>query len=73
MPIVTIEFNLPEEANEANAAQHGEKLISILAELDNEIRSLIKYQDGDTVEKTELERLRHLINESCGDAGICLF
>lgn len=73
MPIMTLTFNLSEEADEANAAHHGAAVVGILADLDNELRSLIKYRDGDTVDKAELIRLRRIINEGCGEEGIRLF
>lgn len=73
MPIMTLTFNLPDEADEANVAQHGAAVVGILADLDNELRSLVKYQNSDTVKMEELVRLRKLINEGCGEVGINLF
>lgn len=73
MSTVVLTFKLPDEADEANAAQHGAAVVGILADLDNELRSLVKYHDGDTVGKQELERLRQLISEGCADAGVNLW
>lgn len=43
MPLVTLQFNLPEEQTEFRAAVKGSKYQAALCALDQELRSLVKY------------------------------
>lgn len=55
MPSATLKFNLPEEENEYNDAVNGGKYVSIIQELDNYLRGIIKYEDASNAK----EKLRH--------------
>jgi hypothetical protein len=45
MPKISMIFNLPEDKDEYAAAYNGQKYLTVLDELDNFLRSKIKYQD----------------------------
>ena len=64
---VTMSFNLPEEQGELECAQSGQKYLSIVEELDDFLRSKIKYDQNLNEEqlqvyevvRAELCRLRY--------------
>ncbi len=45
MPKATLTFQLPEEADEFDLAYNGARLSVIIADLDNYLRSKIKYEN----------------------------
>lgn len=61
-----ISFSLPEEQIPHRCAIHGQDLVSLIREFDEELRLKIKRQDGPlTAGRTDARNLlRELINES---------
>ena len=55
MPKVTIEFEIPEDQGELDAALRGREAISVLWEVDQRLRGLLKHGEL-TEEQTELAR-----------------
>ena len=69
----TLTYNLPDEQFEFDAAVKGAKAQSILLEMDQEMRAIIKYQDGLLPEVYDMvERLRDLLRSKCLEEGILL-
>jgi hypothetical protein len=69
----TLTYNLPDEQFEFDAAVKGVKAQSILLEMDQEMRAIIKYQDGLLPEVYDMvERLRDLLRSKCLEEGILL-
>jgi len=69
----TLTYNLPDEQLEFDAAVKGAKAQSILLEMDQEMRAIIKYQDGLLPEVYDMvERLRDLLRAKCLEQGILL-
>jgi len=69
----TLTYNLPDEQFEFDAAVKGMKAQSILLEMDQEMRAIIKYQDGLLPEVYDMvERLRDLLRGKCLEEGILL-
>jgi hypothetical protein len=61
MPKATLQFDLPEEDGDFNAAVQGRRAITILWEIDQWCRGLLKHGDP-TKEQTELaEEIRQMI------------
>ena len=64
MPVVTIRYRLPEEQAEYDAARQGQAARSVLWDIDQHCRSLLKHGEP-TKESGELaERIREMIRES---------
>ena len=69
----TLTYNLPDEQFEFDAAVKGIKAQSILLEMDQEMRAIIKYQDGLLPEVYDMvEKLRDLLRVKCWEEGIHL-
>ena len=75
-----LEFDLPDEQYEYSCATKGVKLWSLIKEIDTELRSLIKYDNGFGKSSDEFSKmspgdsasfLRNWIWESFSDEGIC--
>jgi hypothetical protein len=63
-----IEYNLPDEESEFRTAMNGQKYQSCLWEMDQWLRSKLKYDDNLTQEQFDIyqlvrEKLREIINE----------
>jgi hypothetical protein len=54
MPKLILEFNIPEERDEAKIAQNGGLYYSMLFDIRMYLRSLNKYDERDTIPKEEL-------------------
>jgi hypothetical protein len=70
MPKYTLIFKVPEEQSEFNVACNGGKYLTVLTELDNWLRDIMKYgEEGDQVLTAELvrERLYELLREQSID------
>lgn len=68
---VTLEFTLPEEREEMEQAVKGHEYAAALVELDNNLRSLIKYNTelaDDYV--AGLQRARDILHQSIADHGV---
>ncbi|NBW20230.1 MAG: hypothetical protein EBR82_70900 [Caulobacteraceae bacterium] len=69
----TLTYNLPDEQLEFDAAVKGIKAQNILLEMDQEMRAVIKYQDGLLPEVYDMvEKLRDLLRVKCWEEGIHL-
>ena len=69
----TLTYNLPDEQLEFDAAVKGIKAQNILLEMDQEMRAVIKYQDGLLPEVYDMvEKLRDLLRVKCWEEGILL-
>lgn len=55
------EFNLPEETAEFNAANNGSKMASAMRDIQQHIRSALKYQENSVDVVNALEAVRELI------------
>ena len=63
----TLEFNLPEEQTEMSRAVHAADAWYALSELDQNLRSLIKYGTYDGYTVTTVEQLASEIRKRIGD------
>lgn len=59
----TLEFALPEETEEFETASNGWRYKSILCELDNHLRSKVKYEDLDDRDYALYEKIREQLWE----------
>jgi len=62
---VILEFNLPEENDEHEIAINGWKYRRVLYELDNELRSRIKWDHHKDWDYDTCEKIRQLISDMC--------
>jgi hypothetical protein len=67
MPKTILEFNVPEENEELEAAQNGAKYKSVLQDLRNHLRGLIKHGELEGSVREALQSVRnelhHLLND----------
>ncbi len=69
MPKATLEFNLPEETSEFTLATRGGELHGILWELDQKLRSIVKY---DNLEPRMIDLVEgETLNEDHKTGAIC--
>lgn len=61
MPKATLQFDLPEEDGDFNAAVNGRRAISILWEIDQRCRSLLKHGDPTEEQAKLAEEIREMI------------
>lgn len=66
-----LEFNLPEDQDEFEITQNGYKYNSVLRELDNWLRSEIKY--GERKDETTLQEVRDKLYQLVQDEELRLF
>lgn len=55
MPKVTLQFNLPEEKQDAEVAQKAWDLVIVLSEMDNYLRAINKYGHEDFKDPSSCE------------------
>jgi len=67
MPKGKLEFDLPEEGEEFSSAVHGGEYKAVLWELDQELRSKIKY-----AEMTEVQWVREFMHQCLDAKGLTL-
>jgi len=67
-----IEFNLDEELNDFKLATNAKDIMSVLWEVDQELRTKIKYAPDSTSQETvdALSSIRNLLRESMNDKSI---
>ena len=72
MPICTLEFSLPEEADELRSALQGDVVRAALFDLDQRLRMAIKHPcDGTPEDVTNaLEDARRWLHECLDDNGV---
>ena len=61
MPIATLTFSLPDEEYEFKAAQQGREAKSILWDIDQRLRSLLKHGEPTEAEARLAEEIREMI------------
>lgn len=64
-----LEFDLPEETDLYQYAINGSRYLYVLQELDNELRSLIKYENKEVI---SIEKVRDLIRTLLDERGVKL-
>ena len=67
---VTIEFNLPEEEEQFNAANKGMDWALLAWDMDNILRDKLKYGKLLPNTRAELEEIRDTLNEMLVDKGL---
>jgi hypothetical protein len=74
MPKAILEFNLPEENEEFLTAQNGGKYHSVIWNLDQGLRSALKYNSDSYDEKTleQLQKVRDRIHELLSEYDLSL-
>lgn len=60
----TLNFSLPDDADEFDAALQGRTALSLLWEIDNHCRSVVKYMDSTDAEQRLANDIRTMISES---------
>lgn len=70
MPKAVLEFNLPEEEAEFQIALTGNAARTVLWELDNMLRGMVKYEDKDTI---NINTLREILGQLMQERGISLY
>jgi hypothetical protein len=70
-----LEFNIPEEQEEFEIASNAWKLKSIIVELDNRLRNVLKHeQDSHTVDElNSSKKIRDYLHESLTENNINLY
>jgi hypothetical protein len=63
MPIATLRFKLPEEEHEYRRAMMGSAALSLLWDIDQHLRGLIKHGTISAETQEELQRVRNMIHE----------
>ena len=66
----TIEFNLPEEEEQFNAANKGMDWALVVWDIDQLLRNKLKYSDLLPNTRAELEEIRDTLNEMLVDKGL---
>lgn len=70
MPIVSIEFNLPEEKEEYEAAMNGASFHCVLSELDSHLRNEIKYMNHSESKEKIYQEIRDKLNQFATHYGV---
>lgn len=65
-------FKMPDDEVEFNWANNGYKYYSVLCELDNELRSKLKYGNEFTSADDALEYIRNLLHQELIDNNITI-
>jgi hypothetical protein len=66
----TMVFNLPDEQSELDWALQGGKATSVLWDLDQRMRSILKYEEHSEETDKVVQELRDLLNSMCNDMGV---
>lgn len=64
MPIATLRYTLPEEQAEFDAARQGQAARSVLWDIDQHCRSLLKHGEPTKEQASLAEEIRQMIRES---------
>lgn len=67
MPLVTIQFNLPEEQEEFRAAVKAQKYKGVLCQLDEELRQVVKYGSEEDNRAMTPDKVRARLWEILGE------
>jgi len=68
MPTLTITYTLPDEQAEYDAARLGRSALSVLWQIDQHCRSVVKHGEPSEAEERLAEEIREMIREGCGEA-----
>lgn len=68
MPTVTIRYTLPDEQADYDAARLGRQALSVLWDIDQHCRSVIKHCEPSEETERLAEEIREMIRERCPDA-----
>lgn len=68
MPIVTFTFDLPEDHAEFDAARLGRTALSVLWDIDNHCRSVLKHGEPSDETAAILEAIRRMIPDELLEA-----
>lgn len=68
MAQITLEFNVPEEESQARTAIEGHKWKYVLWDLDQKLRSIVKYYpgpggEGETWDPESVQKIRDILHE----------
>ncbi len=63
MPEITMKFNLPDEQNEFILATNGDKYYNALWDINNHLRSSLKYKAFDETTEEIYEKMREEIHD----------
>lgn len=66
MPIVTLRYRLPDEEAEYDAAREGQAARSLLWEIDQHLRGIIKHGDPNRFRRELAEEIRGMIRDAHG-------
>jgi hypothetical protein len=72
MSTVTLTFNLPEEETEARCAQQGADVLTVLNEIDEVMRRIVKYDEHPEVVKDAVTGLRTTLRELCEEYNVSM-
>jgi hypothetical protein len=61
MPKVTIEFDLPEEQGELDAALRGREALTVIWDIDQRLRGLLKHGEPTEAQKELANEIREMI------------
>ncbi len=68
MPIVTVRYSLPDEQADYEAARLGSKMASVLWDIDQRLRALLKHGEPSESEARLAEEIRQMISDGCPEA-----
>lgn len=61
MPKITVEYDLPDEQSDFDAAIHGREALAILWDIDQRCRSILKHGDPTEEQANLAEEIRAMI------------
>lgn len=61
MPKATLEFDLPDDQGDFDAAMHGREALSVIWEIDQRLRGLLKHGTPTDAEAKLAEEIREMI------------
>lgn len=73
MPVATLAFNLPEEADDFRLATQGQGANWTLMELDQKLRSEVKHSDITPAQRDAYEAVRNWIRELAEQNDVTLY
>ena len=68
MPTATLRFRLPDEQADFDAARLGRQMVSVIWEIDQRCRSLLKHGQPSGETGQLAEEIRQMIRDGCPDA-----
>ena len=68
MPTATLRFRLPDEQADFDAARLGRQMVSVIWEIDQRCRSLLKHGQPSGETRELAEELRQMLRDGCPEA-----